>query len=105
MGGRSPEHEVSVISGTEVVNNLDTDKYEILPVLISKDGSKWKLTDKESLKLLHNPLSLRGTGTEIVLRESKALDGINSISGGKADLVFIAMHGPYGGRWNRAGNA
>lgn len=34
MGGKSPEHEVSVISGMEVVKSLSNQKYEVLPVIV-----------------------------------------------------------------------
>lgn len=96
MGGKSPEHEISVISGTSVVKNLNVKKYEILPVVISKSGTRWTLTNKKSLLKLTDTLSLKGTDKEIVLSESKALQGVNSLSEKKVDLVFIAMHGPFG---------
>lgn len=38
MGGRSSEYEVSLLSGQEVVKNLDKKKYIVKPVVISKDG-------------------------------------------------------------------
>lgn len=38
MGDRSSEHEVSLLSGQEVVKNLDRKKYIVKPVVISKDG-------------------------------------------------------------------
>jgi len=96
MGGKSSEHEVSIISGTEVVKSLDPGKYEVLPIVISKDGARWVLTTKTSLLGIKDPLSFRGTGKEIVLTESKSLQGINSVSDRNVDIVFIAMHGPYG---------
>jgi len=96
MGGKSPEHEVSIISGTEVVKNLDPRKYEVLPVVVSKDGSVWKLTDKKSLLGLSNTLDLRGTSKEITLSDSKRIHAVDSISEQKVDVVFIAMHGPFG---------
>ncbi|MDP4009543.1 MAG: D-alanine--D-alanine ligase [Candidatus Shapirobacteria bacterium] len=37
MGGNSSEHEVSLISGQEVLKNLDTKKYEVYPVILSKN--------------------------------------------------------------------
>ena len=37
MGGPSAEHAVSLVSGEEVVKNLDISKYEIFPIYISKD--------------------------------------------------------------------
>ena len=41
MGGRSPEYEISLISGKEVVKNLDNKKFKVLPVIISRDSSTW----------------------------------------------------------------
>lgn len=96
MGGKSPEHEVSVISGMEVVKSLSDQKYEVLPVIISKDGKIWKLTGKETLLKLNNPLNLKGSSKEIVLSKSKQISGVSSISKEGVDLVFIAMHGPFG---------
>lgn len=71
MGGKSPEHDVSLVSGREVVLHLDERKYQILPVIISPDGSKWQL--KSIKEILH--LSPGGVGNTV---------------------VFIAMHGPFG---------
>jgi len=96
MGGRSPEHEISLISGREVVNNLDKKKYEALPVVISKDGKNWRLTDKKSLDLMSDPIALHGTSKEIVLVNNRSISGINSFSDGGKTVVFIAMAGPYG---------
>ncbi|MBI2598984.1 D-alanine--D-alanine ligase [Candidatus Curtissbacteria bacterium] len=39
MGGKSPEHHISLISGREVVKNLDRRKYEVIPLVISKDNA------------------------------------------------------------------
>ena len=40
FGGRSVEHEISVISALQAINAFDKDKYEIFPIYITKDG-KW----------------------------------------------------------------
>lgn len=40
FGGRSVEHEISVISALQAINALDHDKYEIIPIYISKQG-RW----------------------------------------------------------------
>ena len=37
FGGKSVEHEVSIISAIQVMDNIDTDKYDIVPIYISKD--------------------------------------------------------------------
>lgn len=40
FGGRSVEHEVSVITGLQVMENIDKDKYHVIPIYIDKEG-KW----------------------------------------------------------------
>lgn len=40
FGGRSTEHEISVISANQAINAIDRDKYDVVPVYISKEG-KW----------------------------------------------------------------
>lgn len=97
MGGKSPEYEISLISGREVVRNLDSTKYEILPVVVSRKGDLWSLTSPEPLLSLPDPLPLRGTQKEYVSKSivRKQYRGISAV-GKSADVVFIAMHGPYG---------
>lgn len=51
FGGRSVEHEVSVITGIQVIENIDNDKYDIIPIYIDKKG-KWFTGD--SLKEFKN---------------------------------------------------
>lgn len=94
MGGKSPEHDVSIMSGGEVVRNLDPQKYEILPILVSKDGIFWQIGDRRTF-LLDSPT------TKVKNKKSKVktLTIINPNSftkDYKIDIVFIAMHGPYG---------
>ena len=38
FGGRSGEHEVSVMSARAVMENLDRDKYNVMPLYVSRDG-------------------------------------------------------------------
>jgi D-alanine-D-alanine ligase len=40
FGGRSGEHEVSLLSAASVVNAIDKEKYEVVPIGITKDG-RW----------------------------------------------------------------
>ena len=37
FGGESVEHEVSIISAVQAMNKLDNEKYDIVPIYISKD--------------------------------------------------------------------
>ncbi len=95
MGGMSTEHEVSILSGQQVVLNLDRDKYEVLPVVISKTGS-WQLTSDKEISNLLNPINLKGTKKEISLKEVRKINNIESISDRKIDVVFVALHGNFG---------
>ncbi len=96
MGGKSPEHDVSIVTGTQVVKNLDSQKYDIFPVVISRDGGTWKLTDRFSLTKLSDTVGTYRKKKEIVLQNAKPVGGINEISGSSTDVVFIALHGPFG---------
>jgi len=40
FGGRSAEHEVSIVSARSIIQALDAEKYEIIPIGLSKDG-RW----------------------------------------------------------------
>ena len=47
MGGKSPEHEISLISGRQVVSNLNPQKYDVIPIVISRDGRSLRLNNKK----------------------------------------------------------
>lgn len=95
MGGKSPEHEISLITGRKVVKNLPK-KYDALPVIISRTGETWRITSPAKLLSLKDPLKLRGTSKELIPLESKEIQGAIGVRKEKVDVVFIAMHGPFG---------
>jgi len=41
FGGKSVEHEVSVISGIQAILSMDTDKYDVIPVYITKNNEMY----------------------------------------------------------------
>src|SRR6202035_4483174 len=62
FGGRSGEHEVSLLSAASVLNAIDKDKYEVVPIGITKDGRWLTAGDAENLlqgKLVIEPRHLR----------------------------------------------
>lgn len=96
MGGKTPEHEISLISGREVVRNLDKDKYEVVPVVISRDGKKWKYISPNTLLSLPDPLELKDAQKNLISdNKGKMLSGARDLRG-EVEVVFIAMHGPFG---------
>ncbi len=56
FGGRSGEHEVSLLSAASVLNAIDKDKYEVVPIGITKDG-RW-LTAEHAENLLAGKLTI-----------------------------------------------
>lgn len=46
-GGKSTEHDVSIVSGSNVINALDKSKYDIYPIQITKEGKWIDKNDKE----------------------------------------------------------
>src|SRR5512140_1880876 len=50
FGGRSGEHEVSLLSAASVLDNIDKKKYDVVPIGITKEG-RW-LTSSHAEKLL-----------------------------------------------------
>ena len=68
FGGRSTEHEISVISANQAMAAIDRDKYEVIPVYITKQG-KWYtgplLTDVKNYR--DTDTLLKGS-TEVYMR-------------------------------------
>ena len=41
FGGKSVEHEVSIISGIQAINNMDKEKYDIVPIYLTKENNMY----------------------------------------------------------------
>ena len=97
MGGNSPEYDVSISSGKEVVKNLNPQKYNILPVVISKNGKKWFSISKKSFRSIDASLKDKPQGKELAIMSSSQGTNIESLTNNeKVDVVFIALHGKGG---------
>ena len=62
FGGRSGEHEVSLLSAASVLNAIDKEKYDVVPIGITKDGRWLTAEHAENLltgKLVLEPRNLR----------------------------------------------
>jgi D-alanine-D-alanine ligase len=100
-GGRSAEHQVSVVSARSVMEALDPERFEVVPIGITREGS-WLLPDTSPLELAAAPGTLpevEPAGTAVALRpeQHSAALGVAGQSGGEAvDVVFPILHGPYG---------
>src|SRR5438093_1273132 len=89
-GGRSGEHEVSLQSAAAVINNLDRERFEIVPVAIDKQG-RWRLND---LSLLEGKKSKKRQEGEIRGR-SRCLcsEKHDRLSGGEGERGCVVTRG------------
>ena len=87
FGGMSTEHDVSVVSGTSVISNLDKEKYEITPIYIDLDGTWYKYT-KEIKEI-----KITKIGEKI--EELEKIENVMEILK-KQDVIFPVLHGLYG---------
>jgi len=100
MGGPSPEREVSLRTGQQIMQALDPGRYDVLPVEVRRDG-RWVLPGgATSLGSGNAPSADSAPPTDppgaLAPVRGDAL-GIDRVMGqGPIDVVFIAMHGPYG---------
>jgi D-alanine-D-alanine ligase len=96
FGGRSGEHEVSLASAASVIRGLDPQKYEAVPIGITKEGH-W-LIGAGAQKMLPEVLK---AGQRVVMSADPtetaliALDGSKS-GGKKLDVIFPVTHGTFG---------
>lgn len=100
-GGRSGEHEVSVLSANSVMIAIDREKYDITPIGITKEG-RWipgqtpsQLVESNNMqvRLLSNHTGENDEGLAIVSnKQGNLLAGLKE----KIDVVFPVMHGPFG---------
>jgi D-alanine-D-alanine ligase len=126
FGGRSGEHEVSLLSAASVLQAIDKDKYEVVPIGITKDGHWLTAADAENLlqgKLMIEPRHLRAgdpdtTQAAAVLAQGEAVvvppEPIHRESGLvpfqtdaalmrrasdraiNVDVIFPVLHGTFG---------
>ncbi len=99
FGGESVEHEVAVISALQAINNIDKEKYDVVPIYIGKDriwysGNELNdiknYRDIDSLLTKVKPVSLCKLGNEYVLMSTKGL--FNKVVD-KIDVAFPIVHG------------
>ena len=89
FGGRSGEHEVSLLSAASVLNAIDQTKYEVVPIGITKDG-RW-LTAEHAEKLLkgekHAGEGARATQTPLRAGDPEATPGAAVLAAGESVVV------------------
>lgn len=95
FGGRSVEHEISVISALQAINAFDRDKYDIIPIYISKQGRWYTGPELLDIKNYRDMKALTSKATEVFMRPEygdynlyKAKSGLFS----KGNAVVAPIH-------------
>ena len=95
FGGRSGEHEVSLASAASVIRGMDPDKYEPVPIGITKDGH-W-LIGEGAAKMLPDILK---SGRRVMLTADPTEAALVPLDRGagaqRFDVIFPVMHGTFG---------
>jgi len=100
FGGKSGEHEVSFCSASSIIEAMDREKYEILPIGITKSGC-W-LSPRESYLALQTGkiegksriACKSGSDEKQMIVISKGNNEYSFVD--KLDVIFPVLHGPYG---------
>jgi D-alanine-D-alanine ligase len=88
FGGRSGEHEVSLLSAASVLKAIDRRKFEVVPIGINKAG-QW-LTAEAAQELL------KGSAPQAAAPGEAALSGQSCLADQHLDVVFPVLHGTFG---------
>jgi len=109
MGGKTAEHEISLKSGEEVVNGLDKNKYKVKPIKIKKNGDwlipRGYIGEGKELDVREGVFSIidsEGSHSVNITEESWPVlsdSNVEQLKDGedeKIDVVFLALHGPFG---------
>jgi D-alanine-D-alanine ligase len=101
FGGRSAEHEISVLSARSVIDALDPERYDVVAIGVTKEG-RWQLMPTGPPSLPAGEAELPGvmpaSGAEIALDQDPGSGAIVAADGARTsiDVVFPVLHGPYG---------
>ncbi|HTO95013.1 MAG TPA: D-alanine--D-alanine ligase A, partial [Bacteroidota bacterium] len=99
FGGRSGEHEVSLVSATSVIGALDPEKYDVVPIGITPEG-RW-ISSGRALGMLKEKSGQEGEPEQFLVPEPNR-KGLVSLNGGgtsspqSLDVVIPLVHGTYG---------
>jgi D-alanine-D-alanine ligase len=107
FGGRSGEHEVSLLSAASILNAIDKTKYDVIPIGITKQG-RW-ITSTEATRLLAGdtkptpvllktpkPKSIQlAAGADLAL-QNEVLAQQHGPLAQSLDVIFPVLHGTFG---------
>ena len=101
FGGKSVEHEVSIITALQAIENIDTNKYEVIPIYINKDNKMYcgnfigdirQYKNIENLLAMSTEVTLAQRGDKVILLKSNKKfyePGVYDY----IDIAFPIVHG------------
>lgn len=96
FGGRSGEHDVSLRSATSILDAIDRDKYDVLPIGIAKSG-KWLSGDSARALLHGNYVEALPEGSASRLSTGGVAQATSpTLDATQLDVVFPVLHGTFG---------
>ena len=103
FGGQSVEHDVSVVSARAIMNALDPEKYEAVPVAITREGrwlpppvAKGLLEQSPDRKGGPGPADHSASGIAPIDVPALAVSQTEGVDFGRFDVVFPVVHGTQG---------
>ena len=100
FGGKTVEHEVSVISGIQAFKAMDTDKYEVIPVYLTKENDMYIGSDIGNIKAYRDIPALLKKSQRVILANDggrvKLIPYPPKVFGAKPveiDVAFPVVHG------------
>jgi D-alanine-D-alanine ligase len=106
FGGRSVEHDVSIVTGQQIIRALDPERYQVLPIYIDRDGKWWSGEPLLNIKSFEKDIQEVEGVEEVILSPNTNHHGliINPLAGGffakpkviRLDVIFPALHGTHG---------
>lgn len=100
FGGRSAEHEVSLVSAASIIKALDKNKYDIIPIGITQEG-RW-VSSANALSLLKEKSGVANLPEHLLVPDPRrrGLVGMQNDSSTNEvkplDVIFPVLHGTYG---------
>lgn len=87
FGGKSTEHDISIVSATSIIQNLDKQKYHIIPFYLESDGTWYKYTKRpEEIQILKI-----GEKPNPIEKIENIFDTLK-----QCDVIFPVLHGKIG---------
>jgi D-alanine-D-alanine ligase len=89
FGGQSAEHEVSCVTAASVLDAVDRDRYEVVPIGITTEGRWVQASDA---------MSVLASGAKALMPDGREIDPLPAVLPTAADqtVVFPLLHGPMG---------